>query len=143
MSCVLADVCTPWVSVIVIYDNKIEWAARLKSWFHPYSVMSRRSSASFRFLIASRLLSASRRNLWSRSSAAFLSASVKGGAPLRNASLLLSVLQSWPLSLKDNKRLECCITNKERKYLCALYYLYFLEMYIETSIGLWWSFLSW
>lgn len=109
------------ISVIVIYDNK---TSELKSWFHPYSVMSRRSSASFRFLIASRLLSASRRNLWSRSSAAFLSASVKGGAPLRNASLLLSVLQSWPLSLKNNKRHERCImTRKENT--CALYCLYF------------------
>ena len=69
-----------------------------------YSVMSSRSSANFKFFIASRLLSASRRNLWSRSSVAFLSASVKGGAPLRNANLLLRVLHSCPFNLKHNKK---------------------------------------
>ena len=65
--------------------------------------MSSRSSANFKFFIASRLLSASRRSLWSLSSVAFLSASVKGGAPLRNANLLLSVLHSCPFNLKHNE----------------------------------------
>lgn len=68
--------------------------------FVTYSVMSSRSRANFKFLIANRLLSASRRNLWSRSSVAFRSASVKGGPPLRNASLFVSVLHSCPFNLE-------------------------------------------